>query len=196
MPDIKYSDYGETIINLLHRYDCKKLLDIGCGRDGVSLEASKFCDVTGLDISETALETMREAVPNVKYVDGDCRSLPFPDGSFDMVVASEIIEHLTKEDGEKLLTEAKRVLQPGGKLIISTPIRKNPLIQLYTRIVFIIFNPHGKWEHIHEYKIFELFEKMIKHFNIIYFSRITPIKIFHGIINIGERRQIMIGEKQ
>jgi len=112
---IKYADYTKLIISLLHKYGCKKLLDIGCGRSAVTVEASKFCDVTGLDISEEALQPMKElGLKNVTFVVGDCRDLPFPDKSFDVVVAAEVIEHLTELDGDKLLMEAKRVLKRGG----------------------------------------------------------------------------------
>lgn len=193
---IKYSDYGELAINLLHRYNCKKLLDLGCGQSMITLEASKFCNVTGLDISEVALKPMKElGLKNAVFVVGDCRALPFPDCSFDVIVAAELIEHLTKEDGVKLLLEAKRVLQPGGKLIITTPIRKNALIQFYNRTSFRILDLRGSWTHIHEYNVLELFEAMVKSFKIVYFSKMSPAKLLFGLLNIGERRQVIIGEK-
>jgi SAM-dependent methyltransferase len=59
--------------------------------------------------------------PNVRFAQADCLALPFSPGCFDLVVAFEIIEHL--DDPQAFLAELRRVLDPGGTLILSTPNR-------------------------------------------------------------------------
>lgn len=76
--------------------------------------------VTGLDISLAALERARAHAPGTGVVAGAVdSSLPFADASFDAVLSCEVIEHLL--DVPRSLAEMRRILQPGGKLFLSTP---------------------------------------------------------------------------
>jgi SAM-dependent methyltransferase len=72
-------------------------------------------------------------------VQGDVRYLPFADRSFDIVICLEVLEHLEKTDGEKLLKELERVA--AKQLILSTPMGK------YQQGVFD-GNPHQEHKHI------------------------------------------------
>jgi SAM-dependent methyltransferase len=62
--------------------------------------------------------------PLVSFSKGNVTGIESEDGAFDMVVSFETIEHLNKEDQSKFLREIRRVLRPGGELIISAPVRK------------------------------------------------------------------------
>jgi SAM-dependent methyltransferase len=100
----------------------KRVLDIGCGAGYGSAElAAGAHSVTGIDISADAIAYATENYirPNLIYQQAGAASLPFPDGSFDLVVAFEVIEHLA--DWNQLLLEARRVLAPGGQFVVSTP---------------------------------------------------------------------------
>lgn len=100
----------------------RRVLDCGCGTGYGSAEiAQEAADVVGIDISDEAIEYARlnYGRPNVRYVTGSCLDLTFPASSFDLVVAFEVIEHLT--DFRRFLEECARVLNPEGLFIVSTP---------------------------------------------------------------------------
>ncbi len=101
--------------------DCKKgkVLDIGCGTgvNAVHLDSMGF-EVTGIDLSKTAIEKFTERGFS-GLVHDITSNIPFEDNSFEMVFASEVIEHL--DDVNAFLSEIQRVLKPEGCLILSTP---------------------------------------------------------------------------
>jgi len=100
----------------------KRVLDIACGMGYGSAELAKVAErVVGLDVSDEAVNAAREAYPlaNLQFISAPAQAIPFDDGSFDLVVAFEVIEHL--EDWPALLKQAQRLLAPGGQFIISTP---------------------------------------------------------------------------
>lgn len=108
------------------------MIDIGCGAGRHSFEAyRRGADVTAFDQDKEELEnvaTMFEAmaeageVPDTaraEAVSGDALALPYPDDTFDCVVASEILEHVPQD--EAAITELVRVLKGGGKLAVTVP---------------------------------------------------------------------------
>lgn len=100
-----------------------KVLDAGCG-DGIQAEIfAKNHNVTGVDISSIRIKRAKERVKKAKFYVGNLYDLDFPDNTFDVAIASEIIEHLT--DPVKALKEIKRVLKPNGYVIIDLPSRSN-----------------------------------------------------------------------
>jgi SAM-dependent methyltransferase len=100
----------------------KRVLDAGCGAGYGSAELARAAlSVVGLDVSPEAVEFAagHYRFPNLRFEQASCTALPHPAGCFDLVVAFEVIEHL--EQWRELLLEARRVLTPGGQLIVSTP---------------------------------------------------------------------------
>jgi SAM-dependent methyltransferase len=100
----------------------KRTLDAGCGAGYGSAELAAHADsVTGADVAAEATEFARAhyRLPNLAFEQASCDQLPHPDACFDLVVAFEVIEHL--ERWRDFLLEARRVLAPGGQLIVSTP---------------------------------------------------------------------------
>lgn len=102
----------------------KRVLDAGCGAGYGSAELARAAlRVTGVDNAAEAIAFAREhyPLPNLTFEQADVTALPFADGSFDLVTAFEVIEHL--EDPSGFLREARRVLAGDGQLIVSTPNR-------------------------------------------------------------------------
>ncbi|MCF4124261.1 methyltransferase domain-containing protein [Methylobacterium sp. SyP6R] len=99
------------------------VLDIACGEGyGAANLASVARHVTGVDIDAGTVAEARARYgnrDNLTFLHGDAEKIPADDASFDVVVSFETIEHL--KDADRFLREIKRVLKPGGLLIISSP---------------------------------------------------------------------------
>lgn len=102
----------------------RNVLDIACGTGYGSAELAAVArSVTGIDVSTEAVEYAGERfkLPHLSFQTASAESLPFADQSYDLIIAFEVIEHLT--DHRALLSEARRLLTPGGQFIVSTPNR-------------------------------------------------------------------------
>ena len=133
----------------------KRVLDAGCGVGYGSVRLARSADrVVGLDNArEPLLATQLEyGDSDVRLAEGDCRGLPFANASFDVVVAFEVIEHL--ENWRGFLAEARRVLTPGGRLLVSTP---NKVYYQQTRTTPNLY-------HVHEFDYDEFREELAKFF--------------------------------
>jgi ubiquinone/menaquinone biosynthesis C-methylase UbiE len=94
-------------------------LDLGCGDGAVSL-AVRAGRLTLADVSPLALGRARARLPEADAVELDPDApLPLPDGAFDLVACTETLEHV--RDLQLLLSEVRRVLEPGGRLAVTTP---------------------------------------------------------------------------
>jgi SAM-dependent methyltransferase len=98
-----------------------RALDVGCGTGeftAAMIEAG--ASAVGVEVAEAAIERARSRHPGLDFrlvpIDGP---LPFEDGSFELVWASEVIEHVT--DTARWLSEVRRVLVPRGRLLVTTP---------------------------------------------------------------------------
>jgi SAM-dependent methyltransferase len=101
----------------------RNALDLGCG-DGAVSSAVRADKLTLADVSAVALERARARVPGAEAVALERDApLPFADGSFDLVVCTETLEHV--RDLQLLLSEVRRVLAPGGRLAITTPAHRS-----------------------------------------------------------------------
>ncbi|HLK61146.1 MAG TPA: class I SAM-dependent methyltransferase [Chthonomonadaceae bacterium] len=98
----------------------KRVLDIACGEGyGVAaLARAGAKSVVGVDISEEACEHARRKY-GIEARQGSADAIPLPQGSVDVIVSFETIEHVPSP--QSFLEECLRVLAPGGALIISTP---------------------------------------------------------------------------
>lgn len=108
------------------------LLDLGCGfgrhafeglRRGARVVAADMAQGELVEVRSmfAAMRSTGEAPPEgmATAVRGDATCLPFPDGTFDRIIASEVIEHIPDDDGA--LTELQRVLRPGGTIAVTVP---------------------------------------------------------------------------
>ncbi|MBM3292700.1 class I SAM-dependent methyltransferase [Candidatus Bathyarchaeota archaeon] len=102
----------------------KKILEVGCGKAGDSLALTRMgADCYVLDFSNTALTISRNLAEGQKVklisVMADAKALPFADNSFDLVFSQGLIEHYQPPD--LLISEQKRVVRPGGFVLIDVP---------------------------------------------------------------------------
>lgn len=111
----------QQVVKLIPHKSQQRILDIGCG-DGVLLSFIKNAKLYGVDLDQTSLDFAATKV-NAKFIQAPATKLPFKNNCFDVVLAAEIIEHLTQP--KKLIQEVKRVLKPGGYLIITTPVKQS-----------------------------------------------------------------------
>jgi O-antigen biosynthesis protein len=123
----------------------KDVLDAGCGTGyGMRLLAEGGArSVKGVDIDPDAVtEAAARFGDSEAVLQGDLLDLPLPDASFDVVVCFEAIEHVA--DASRAFGELRRVLRPGGLLLVSSP---NPDVY-----------PAGNEHHVHEFAPEELAE--------------------------------------
>ncbi|MEN3336387.1 MAG: arsenite methyltransferase [Acidobacteriota bacterium] len=125
----------EEVLDALRLRGDERVLDLGCGRGAVLTAVARRLTtgrVTGIDMWSThdqsgnAREvTLRNAslegvADRIEIQTGDMRELPFPDGTFDLVVSSLAIHNIPSHaDRAKAMEEAWRVLKPGGRMAIA-----------------------------------------------------------------------------
>lgn len=125
--------FNENTVEHLHRYALacdfaagKRVLDIACGSGyGSALLAKRAAEVIGVDISEQTIAraAAKYQAPNISFMQGSADAIPLADHSVDLAVSFETIEHHDRH--EEMMLALKRVLKPGGLLIISSPDKRN-----------------------------------------------------------------------
>ena len=105
--------------------DISIIIDVGCGSAWVAKHFLKLGKkVISLDISKINPQKALDKYPSSNHfgIVADSYKLPFDDNSFDLIIASEIIEHVINPND--FVNELFRALRPGGKLILSTPYKE------------------------------------------------------------------------
>jgi ubiquinone/menaquinone biosynthesis C-methylase UbiE len=104
-----------------------RVIDCGCGPGSITCDIAQAVvpgEVVGIDIAEAQLDrarrlAVRRGIPNVRFERGDIYALPFPDGSFDVALAHNVLHHLG--DPPRAIREMRRVLKPSGIIGIHDP---------------------------------------------------------------------------
>lgn len=113
-------------LNLIRSYaplESRRILDVGCGIGMYVRKFREFSDeVYGVDIDADKVAEASRTLPNV--VTAPAETLPFGDNQFDVVLLHEVIEHV--DDDARAVTEAVRVADHGGRVIIFAPNRLYP----------------------------------------------------------------------
>jgi ubiquinone/menaquinone biosynthesis C-methylase UbiE len=125
--------------------DCHAVLDIGCGSGklGGAVAATGVPDVWGIDASLYQLKIAARDFPALKLVQGLAETTPFDDGRFDGVAACFLFHELPTAIQDKVLLEMRRVLRPGGSIVIAEPSAE----QMHSRS-FSLWRRHG-WRGIY-----------------------------------------------
>lgn len=101
----------------------RRVLDLGCGTGYGTADLAKVASsAMGLDLAPEAIAYAARHFPSARFLTGSANAVPFVSASFDLVTAFEVIEHL--HDWRALLSEARRVLESNGLLIVSTPNKR------------------------------------------------------------------------
>jgi SAM-dependent methyltransferase len=113
---------GERLADGWHALDGVTVLDVACGSGfGLDMLHDAGARAIGVDYDGNALSEVRRTQPAARLLCGDGARLPLRDASIDLVVSFETIEHVP--DAAALVREIRRVLKPGGRLVLSTPNR-------------------------------------------------------------------------
>lgn len=132
--DLEYPEWANTygnynppdaIMTWIDRLDRSvRVLEVGAGGGFLLEELGErgFQQLTGSDITVTALAEMSRRKHGFTVVGTDAESLPFTAQSFDVVISSDVLEHLTRP--YQHLAEVHRILTPGGNYLIKTPNRR------------------------------------------------------------------------
>jgi SAM-dependent methyltransferase len=108
----------ERAIERLELPQGARILDAGCGSGRNMVELAHHGIVTGVELSDTSVHLARDR--NVgEVLEGSVMDMPFEDGSFELTVSLDVIEHL--EDDVSALRELRRVTTPGGALLVTVP---------------------------------------------------------------------------
>jgi demethylmenaquinone methyltransferase/2-methoxy-6-polyprenyl-1,4-benzoquinol methylase len=111
-----------------------RALDVATGSGKLAAELARAAPgvrVTGLDFSPKMLERARAAYPEIEFQEGDALHLPFPDSSFDAASIAFGLRNLA--DPRRGLTEMRRVVKPGGRMVVLEFVRppEGPVGALY-----------------------------------------------------------------
>lgn len=126
-----------------------KILEVGCGDASFTKCLAKYSSaITAIDIAAQQIERNAKAYPEIKFIQHDvAERFPFGNDSFDVIWCSEVLEHLF--DPRFALREMYRVLNPGGRLLVTVPyhgLLKNVLIALFNWDEhFAPTNPHVRF---------------------------------------------------
>lgn len=105
-----------------------RILDLGCGSGWLANALSIYGTVTAIDLSDEAIRQARQRYPHIHFQAGNLFETPL-EGAFDVVVASEVLEHFSDADQQRLMQLIDDHLRPGGYVILTTP--NQPVVEQF-----------------------------------------------------------------
>jgi ubiquinone/menaquinone biosynthesis C-methylase UbiE len=114
------------------------VLDVGMGAGRLCSELDRLgWQVSGVDVSPAMVAAARRRLPHVaeRLVEGSIEQLPFPDESFDAVVATGVLEYATR-DLDGAVAELARVLRPQGEAVLSFPRQQSPALLWRSKLLY------------------------------------------------------------
>ncbi len=114
--------HAPDIVRRLMRRKPQAVVDIGCGTGPLIQELDRRgVRAVGVDSSPAVLEAAMLRTPDATFHLGSVTGIPLADASMDAAMLIEVVEHLDDETLDSAIAEARRVLRPGGVLVITTP---------------------------------------------------------------------------
>lgn len=163
----------------------RRVLDVGCGTGAMLGHLARYGEVDGVEMSAEAVGLCgRRGQTRVTQATG--HELPFPDASFDLVTALDVIEHI--EDDRSAVEEMVRVLRPGGYLLLAVPAFR------------FLWGPQDDISHhFRRYRARELerrateaglVPRRVSYFNMVLFPAIATIRLlrFNRMANADRHR--------
>lgn len=170
---------GDTFINARPRYEYlarqvasgMHVLNIGVGRGGLeNILLKKGVVVSCLDPSENAIDSLRKhyALGDRAQV-GFSQAMPFRESQFDVVVMSEVLEHLGDDALNSTLVEVRRVIKPGGRFVGTVPADEN---LLENRVMCPhCGEPFHRWGHLQSFSEKRMAALLAEQFDTVRLSR-------------------------
>lgn len=141
-----------------------RILDIGCGECNQLIQLIKKgvnAEFYGIDLSEKKIERAKKITKGkINLSVGDATETSFKNNYFDLVICTQLIEHV---DDEKLVKEIQRILKKGGVSYVTSVIRKQIAIYFYRKNGRFISDP----SHEREYGSGKVFSKLFSGFEIL-----------------------------
>lgn len=107
-----------------HDVSASKILEVGCGFGTISNVLGQYGEVTGVDLSPRAIEIAEERYPEAEFEAGDITDNTIASGQFDVLVTTEVIEHVPREARELFMESLAQRLKTGGLLVLTTPNKR------------------------------------------------------------------------
>lgn len=139
----------------------KNILDVGCASGWMLSKISEKypkAQYTGVDVYKKAIEYGQKLYKNLRLISVDAHKLPFKDKFFDLVICTELLEHV--QNPQKVLSEIKRILVPNGIAIVEMD-SGNFLFRMVWYWWTNVRNGVWKDSHIHTFNT-KILENMIK----------------------------------
>jgi SAM-dependent methyltransferase len=154
----------------------QKVLDAGCGT-GYLLDfmTPKTASGFGVDISGFAIKTAKSAYPGLNFTVSDITKLPYKNNFFDRIYAFNVIEHIP--DQKPAMQELKRVLKPGGIIVMGTNIKDSPSWLLFK--LFLGGDP----THTREFGAMEFVNFVGAYFKVTEYTSSSCIARFSPAVN-------------
>ena len=126
----------------------RKILDVGHGNGAISNHYhTRGLDVTGIEVVPAFVEKATQRYPGVKFILYDGKNFPFEESTFDSIILNDVLEHISYEDIESVLSEVKRVLTPDGVVYISV-MNRWQLIEPHTLVPLLTWLPRIAWNSV------------------------------------------------
>ncbi|MFI5222271.1 MAG: class I SAM-dependent methyltransferase [Bacteroidia bacterium] len=137
---------AESISKLIDNPD-SNILDFGAGNMYLAERLSEMVPglkITGIDVIEDQNfdKTILKEFPNIFFQKYDGDKIPFNDGTFDHAIASAVMHHTP--DPEYFLSELKRIVKPGGSILLVEEMYHNPIDRFFVSLEDLVFNKMKK----------------------------------------------------
>jgi SAM-dependent methyltransferase len=121
------------------------ILDVGSGNGAIiNHYTERGYETVGLDISESLVQKASAQFPKTMFICYDGLNFPLDDSSFDTVLLNDVLEHISYQDIEQVLSEIHRVLKPNGVVYISV-MNRWQVIEPHLLIPFMTWLPKATW---------------------------------------------------